>query len=36
MAIKEFAGMFYVEDALEEKTRQLVALAAMVTAGCHT
>lgn len=36
MAMKEFAGMYYVEGALEEKTRQLVALAAMVTAGCHT
>ncbi|MFQ5881264.1 MAG: carboxymuconolactone decarboxylase family protein [Candidatus Methylomirabilales bacterium] len=36
MAIKEFAGTYYVENALEEKTRQLVALAAMIVAGCHT
>ncbi|MFQ5848464.1 MAG: carboxymuconolactone decarboxylase family protein [Candidatus Methylomirabilales bacterium] len=36
MAMKEFAGMYYVEDALDEKTRQLVALAAMLAAGCHT
>jgi alkylhydroperoxidase/carboxymuconolactone decarboxylase family protein YurZ len=30
------AGMYYVENALEEKTRQLVALAAMVVAACYT
>jgi alkylhydroperoxidase/carboxymuconolactone decarboxylase family protein YurZ len=36
MGIKEFAGMYYVENALEEKTRQLVALAAMVVAACYT
>ena len=36
MAINEFAGIYYVEDALDEKTRQLVALAAMVTTGCTT
>ena len=36
MSIKEFAGMYYMEGALEEKTRQLVALAAMSVAGCHT
>ncbi|MEE8229277.1 MAG: carboxymuconolactone decarboxylase family protein [candidate division NC10 bacterium] len=36
MPIKEFAGMYYVENALEEKTRQLVALAAMIAAGCFT
>ena len=36
MGIKEFAGMYYVENALEEKTRQLVALAAMVVAACNT
>lgn len=36
MPIKEFAGMYYQEDALEEKTRQLVALAAMAVAGCYT
>jgi alkylhydroperoxidase/carboxymuconolactone decarboxylase family protein YurZ len=33
MALKEFAGMFY-EEALDEKTRQLVAMAAMAAAGC--
>lgn len=36
MAIKEFAGMYYPESALDEKTRQLVALAAMTAAGCYT
>ncbi len=36
MAIKEYAGIYYAENALEEKTRQLVALGAMVAAGCHT
>ncbi len=36
MPIKEFAGIYYTEDALEEKTRQLVALAAMSVAGCFT
>ena len=33
MALKEFAGVYY-EEALDEKTRQLVALAAMAAAGC--
>ncbi len=33
MALKEFAGVFY-EEALDEKTRQLVAMAAMTAAGC--
>jgi len=36
MAIKEFAGMYYAENALDEKTHHLVALAAMIVAGCHT
>jgi alkylhydroperoxidase/carboxymuconolactone decarboxylase family protein YurZ len=35
MALKEFAG-FYYEEALDEKTRQLVALAAFTAAGCNT
>ena len=35
MALKEFAGMYW-EEALDEKTRQLVALAAMTAAGCYT
>lgn len=35
MAMKEFAGVFW-EEALDEKTRQLVALAAMTAAGCYT
>jgi alkylhydroperoxidase/carboxymuconolactone decarboxylase family protein YurZ len=35
MALKEFAGLFW-EEALDEKTRQLVALAAMTAAGCYT
>ena len=33
MALKEFAGVFY-EEAMDEKTRQLVAMAAMAAAGC--
>lgn len=33
MALKEFAGVYY-EEALDEKTRQLVAMAAMAAAGC--
>ena len=33
MALKEFAGVYY-ENALDEKTRQLVAMAAMAAAGC--
>ena len=33
MALKEFAGVCY-EDALDEKTRQLVAMAVMAAAGC--
>ena len=33
MALREFAGVYY-EDALDEKTRQLVAMAAMAAAGC--
>lgn len=33
MALKEFAGVYY-EEALDEKTRQLVAVAAMAAAGC--
>lgn len=36
MDIKEFAGIYYAEGAMGEKTRQLVALAAMVAAGCTT
>ena len=36
MAINEFAGIYYVEGALDDKTRQLVALAAMITTGCTT
>jgi alkylhydroperoxidase/carboxymuconolactone decarboxylase family protein YurZ len=31
---KEFAGLFYQEGALDPKTTQLVALAAMAAAGC--
>ncbi len=34
MAMKEFAGIFYREGALEPKTMQLVALAAKAAAGC--
>ena len=33
MALKEFAGVYY-EEALDEKTRKLVAMAAMAAAGC--
>lgn len=33
-AMKEFAGVFYREGALDPKTAQLVALAAMAAAGC--
>ncbi len=33
--LKEFAGIYYPE-VLDEKTRQLVALAAMAAAGCTT
>jgi alkylhydroperoxidase/carboxymuconolactone decarboxylase family protein YurZ len=36
MDIKEFAGLYYAEGAMDEKTRQLVALTAMVAAGCTT
>jgi alkylhydroperoxidase/carboxymuconolactone decarboxylase family protein YurZ len=32
--MKEFAGLFYREGALEPKTMALVALAAMAAAGC--
>jgi alkylhydroperoxidase/carboxymuconolactone decarboxylase family protein YurZ len=32
--MKEFAGVFYREGALDPKTLQLVALAAMAAAGC--
>ncbi len=32
--MKEFAGIFYREGALDPKTMQLVALAAMAAAGC--
>ncbi len=32
--MKEFAGVFYREGALDPKTMQLVALAAMAAAGC--
>ena len=32
--MKEFAGLFYREGALDPKTMQLVALAAMAAAGC--
>ncbi len=35
MALKEFAGLYY-EEAMDEKTRQLVALAAFTAAGCST
>jgi alkylhydroperoxidase/carboxymuconolactone decarboxylase family protein YurZ len=31
---KEFAGLHYREGALDPKTLQLVALAAMAAAGC--
>jgi alkylhydroperoxidase/carboxymuconolactone decarboxylase family protein YurZ len=33
-AMKEFAGVYYREGALEPKTMQLVAMAAMAAAGC--
>ena len=33
MTLKEFAGVYY-EEVLDEKTRQLVAMAAMAAAGC--
>lgn len=36
MVVKEFAGLYYAEGTMDEKTRQLVALAAMVAAGCTT
>jgi alkylhydroperoxidase/carboxymuconolactone decarboxylase family protein YurZ len=32
--MKEFAGLFYREGALDPKTMSLVALAAMAAAGC--
>ena len=32
--MKEFAGLRYREGALDPKTLQLVALAAMAAAGC--
>lgn len=32
--MKEFAGIFYREGALDPKTMQLVALAAMAAGGC--
>lgn len=32
--MKEFAGLYYREGALDSKTMQLVALAAMAAAGC--
>jgi alkylhydroperoxidase/carboxymuconolactone decarboxylase family protein YurZ len=36
MEIKEFAGLYYADGAMDEKTRQLVALAAMLASGCST
>jgi alkylhydroperoxidase/carboxymuconolactone decarboxylase family protein YurZ len=33
-AMKEFAGLYFREGALDPKTMQLVALAAMAAAGC--
>lgn len=33
-AMKEFAGVYYQEGALDPKTMQLVALSAMAAAGC--
>ena len=33
-AMKEFAGVYYREGALDPKTMQLVAMAAMAAAGC--
>ena len=32
--MKEFANLFYAEGALDPKTAQLVAMAAMAAAGC--
>jgi alkylhydroperoxidase/carboxymuconolactone decarboxylase family protein YurZ len=32
--MREFAGIYYREGALDPKTLQLVALAAMAAAGC--
>ncbi len=32
--MKEFANLFYREGALDPKTVQLVAMAAMAAAGC--
>jgi len=32
--MKEFANLFYCEGALDPKTAQLVAMAAMSAAGC--
>jgi alkylhydroperoxidase/carboxymuconolactone decarboxylase family protein YurZ len=32
--MKEFAGIYYREGALDPKTMQLVALAAMAAGGC--
>jgi alkylhydroperoxidase/carboxymuconolactone decarboxylase family protein YurZ len=32
--MKELAGIYYREGALDPKTTQLVALAAMAAAGC--
>jgi alkylhydroperoxidase/carboxymuconolactone decarboxylase family protein YurZ len=32
--MKEFANLFYREGALDPKTAQLIALAAMSAAGC--
>jgi hypothetical protein len=32
--MKDFAGLYYREGALDPKTTQLVALAAMAAAGC--
>ncbi len=34
MAMKDFAGVYYQEGALDPKTTQLVALAAFAAAGC--
>ena len=36
MAMKDFAGVYYREGALDPKTVQLVALAAFAAAGCTT
>ena len=32
--MREFAGLYYREGALDPKTMRLVALAAMAAAGC--